>query len=82
MNINLEVKYQDETKKQLLAIASDLVAFETKFDMSMAQLEKNIRWTHICFLAWHVEKRTKATGLDFEAWLETVQEVAFGDTKK
>lgn len=82
MNINLEVTYENKTEKQLVAKAADLVAFETKFDISIAKLDKEVRWTHICFLGWHVEKRTGGTELEFEPWLETVSAVNFGDTKK
>ena len=82
MNINLEVTYEDKTEKKLVANAADLVAFETKFDISIAKLDKEVRWTHICFLGWHVEKRTKATELEFEPWLETISAINFGDTKK
>jgi hypothetical protein len=34
------------------------------------------------FIAWHAEKRTKATGLDFEPWLETVEMVEPQPVKK
>jgi hypothetical protein len=82
MNINLEVIYADKTTKELVANAADLVAFETKFDISIAKLEKEIRWTHICFLGWHVEQRTGGTKLDFEGWLEKIESVNFADSKK
>lgn len=82
MNINLEVSYQDKTVKNVVASAADLVAFETKFDISIAKLEKEVRWTHICYLGWHVEKRTGGTELDFEAWLEKIDSVSFAETKK
>jgi hypothetical protein len=82
MKINLSVTYNDRTAKELVAQAADLVAFETKFDISVAKLEKEVRWTHICFLAWHVDKRTAGTKLEFDDWLESVAEVGFGETKK
>lgn len=82
MNINLEVTYQDKTVKSVIANAADLVAFETKFDISIAKLEKEVRWTHICYLGWHVEKRTGGTELDFEPWLEKIESVSFAETKK
>jgi len=82
MKINLAVTYNDGTVKELTAQAADLVAFETKFDLSVAKLEKEVRWTHICFLGWHVEKRTGATKAEFDDWLETVAEIGFGETKK
>lgn len=82
MKINLSVTYNDGSTKELVATASDLVAFETRFDLSIARLEQEIRWTHICFIAWHIEKRTGSTKDEFEKWLDTVASAEFGDTKK
>jgi hypothetical protein len=82
MQINLQVTYTDDSSKVVNAIAADLVAFETKFDLSIARLEQNVKLTHLLFLAWHVEHRLKQTALDFDAWIETVQGVEAADTKK
>ncbi len=81
MKINLAITYNDGNKKDVSALAIDIVAFESKFDMSMANLEKNVRMTHLLWLAWHVEKRQSNAG-EFEAWLETVSQVEAADTKK
>jgi hypothetical protein len=48
----------------------------------VAKLEQNIRLTYVLFLAWSVEKRTKATELAFEAWVETVESVELAEAKK
>lgn len=72
MNINLQINYLDGTEKQVTAQAADLVAFETKFDLSIARLEKEVKLTHLLFIAWNVEKRTGATKDEFEPWTETV----------
>jgi len=82
MDFRLEVKYIDGTTKTVVGMAADFVAFETKFDLSMARLEKEIRLTHLFFLGWHIEKRTGNTKLDFEPWLELVEMVQAADTKK
>jgi hypothetical protein len=82
MQINLQITYNDKTKKSVTATAADLVAFENHFDLSVARLEQNIRLTYVLFLAWSVEKRTKASALDFEAWVESVEEVELADAKK
>ena len=68
MNINLLLTYTDGNAKELTAKAVDLVAFESRFDLSVARLENNIRMTHLFFLAWHVEHRTGATKDEFEKW--------------
>lgn len=82
MQINLQITHNDGTTKAVTATAADLVAFENRYDLSVAKLEQNIRLTYILFLAWHVENRTKATGLAFEAWVETVTTVELAEAKK
>jgi len=82
MNFNLHVLLNDGTSADVIGIAADIVAFETKFDMSMARLEKELRLTHLFFLAWHVLQRKGDTKLDFEKWLETVDSVTAGEPKK
>jgi len=75
MNFNLLVKYLDGSEKECAGKAADIVAFESKYDLSIAALDKDLRLTHLFFMAWHVEKRTGETKLDFEKWLETVESV-------
>jgi hypothetical protein len=80
--INLQITYADGTAKEVTAGAPDIVAFESKFDLSIGRLEKDFRLTHLFFLAWNAEKRTKATDHDFDAWLETVELVEAAEQKK
>lgn len=82
MNFNLLIKFADGTEKTVSANPADIVAFESHFDLSMARLQSEIRLTHVFFLGWHVEKRTKATNLEFDAWLETVEIVELQPAKK
>lgn len=83
MQINLLITYVGQQPKEVVAISPEFVAFEREFNQSIASLsnEKDIRYTYLCFLAWHAEKRTKATELDFDAWLEGV-EIVTGEEKK
>lgn len=82
MKINLLVKFVDGSDKLIIANAADLVAFESKYDMSVARLEKDVKLTHLLFLAWHAEKRTKATTLEFDTWVESVEGVEAQEAKK
>lgn len=82
MLINLQVTYADGTKKEVAAGASDIVAFESKFDLSIARLEQNIKLTHLFFLAWHAEHRKGETKDTFEKWLESIELVEAAETKK
>ena len=79
--IQLEIVYADGTTKTVSALAVDLMRFEAHFDVSVTALSAP-KMTHVFFLAYSVEKRTKATELDFEAWVESIQIVREGDAKK
>lgn len=82
MNFTLAIHYiGKEEPKVVSGIAADIVAFETKFDMSMSRLQNDVKLTHLMFLAWHVEHRTKATGKAFEEWVNDVEMVAAADPK-
>jgi hypothetical protein len=82
MIINLQVSYSDNTTKEITAKAADIVAFEERFDISMANLQNEVRLTHLLFLAWHTEKRSGATKAEFDKWVETVETIEAVDPKK
>jgi hypothetical protein len=79
--IQLEIVYADGTTKDVSAVAVDLMRFEAHFDMSIAGLATP-KLTHLFYLAYSVEKRTKVTDLEFEPWVETIQVVREGSAKK
>lgn len=80
--INLQVTFLDGTNTIVSTTAADLIAFESHFDLSIARLNSEIRLTHLFYIAWHVQKRTKTTELDFEQWTETVSLVTEAESKK
>ena len=75
MKINLRISFLDGKSKEVTCGASDLVKFEDKFNISVARIQEDVRITHLLFLAWSAETRTKSTALDFDAWTETVETV-------
>jgi len=79
MRMNLRVEFLDDTSKNVTAVASDMVAFENEFNLSIARLEHELKLTHLLYLAWHVEHRTKVTGKPFLEWVEDVAQVGVGD---
>lgn len=79
--INLEIVFADGTTKMVSALASDLVRFEAQFNLSIASLATPML-THIFFLAYSAEKRMKHTDLEFEPWVDTIQIVREGNSKK
>lgn len=82
MNINLQLSFADGTTKVVTAGAADIVAFEQHFDLSIARLEQNVKLTHLFYLAWHSEKRTKATDKSFDQWLEDIAGIEAEQVKK
>ncbi len=82
MIINLQIGYTDNTTKEIAAKASDIVAFEERFDISMANLQNEVRLTHLLFLAWHSEKRTGVTKENFEKWVDSVESIEAVEPKK
>lgn len=80
--INLQIEFIDGSTAEITAGAADLIAFESKFDLSVARLEKEIRLTHLFFIAWHVLKRTAQTTEEFEKWVESVSIVREASGKK
>lgn len=57
---------------------ADLVAFEREFDRSVAGFAQEFRLTDVCWLSWHALKRTGATDLEFDPWVDTVDAVTLG----
>lgn len=80
MRINLQIQFEDDTSKEITANAADLVAFEDKFNVSVARLGEESKLSHLLYLAWHSESRTKGTDKSYEEWLTTVAGV--GDSDK
>lgn len=80
--INLRITFIDGSSAEVTAIAADLIAFESRFDLSVARLEKEIRLTHLFFLAYAVLKRTGQTSEEFEKWAESVSMVSEASAKK
>jgi hypothetical protein len=84
MRLNLQVAYtaNPDKPKDIICNPSDMVKLEERFDISIASLESNIKITHLLFLAWASESRTKATTLAFEEWVDTVDSVSPTEQKK
>jgi hypothetical protein len=79
MKLFLRIEFLDGNSKNVTVVAPDMVAYESRFDKSIQQLESSVRLTDLMFLAWHCEFRTKSTALEFEAWCDLVAGVSMGD---
>lgn len=80
MKINLRIEFLNGENKEVICSASDLVKFEAMYNISIATLETNLKFTHLCFLAWASESRTKSTALEFDAWMDTISSVGASDS--
>lgn len=80
--ISLTVVFADGSEETVTCIAADLIAFESRFDLSVVRLEQDIRLTHLFFLAWHALKRQGDTKDEFEKWAENVTIVSQAAEKK
>ena len=80
--INLLVKFTDGKSREVCAIVSDLMAFEDRYDTSVASFASGVRLSWLVFIAWKAETRTKATTLDFEAYAELISAIEVPDQKK
>jgi hypothetical protein len=80
MKINLRLTYEGKEPKEVVCSARDLVAFEEKYDRSVAKFETEFKLTDLFYLAWHSETRQKETSKSFEDWLDTVEAVEASET--
>ena len=81
MKLTLRIEFADGTHKDVLVSAADMVAFEDKFNVSIAKLDDpRIGW--LLHLAWHSEKRRKQTAVEYEAWLELVDSIGTTEDPK
>ncbi len=81
MKLTLRIEFADGTHKDVLVSAADMVAFEDKFNVSIARLdEPRMGW--LLFLAWHSEKRKKETDKAYEEWLELVESIGATEDPK
>ena len=75
MKINLQLTYDNGEAKDIVCNAADMVAFEDKYNVSVASLTTEPKMSFMLYLAWHSEKRSGGTKDSFEKWLETVDMV-------
>lgn len=75
----MDVTPKDGPERSVTAEAQDLVAFEREFNKSVARFQDNVFLTDLFWLAWHVEKRTSVTQLDFDAWVASISMIGVSE---
>ena len=81
MRMQLEVEFVDGTKKDIKVIMSDIVKFESQYNLSIAKLGQEMKVTHLLWLAWSALTREKQVTAEFDTWLEEVSSVGAVDPK-
>lgn len=76
--LELTIKLNEGEPFTIHTSASDLIKWESKYDLSIDKLQK---LTHLYYLAWLACKRLNKTSLEFDAWTDTVEDVAVADPK-
>jgi len=74
MKMNASVEYADGSSVDVVISAPDFVAFESKYDRSVAKFATEIKFTDICWLAWHRLNRDGKAG-EWDVWLDTIDGV-------
>jgi hypothetical protein len=84
MKLNLQIQFTDkpDEMKNIVCNPSDMIKLETKYDISIASLESNIKVTHLLFLAWASETRTKATTQSFDEWVDNIESISPASDQK
>lgn len=81
MRMQLEVEFVDGTKKDIKVIMSDIVKFESQYNLSIAKLGQEMKVTHLLWLAWSALTREKEVTTEFDSWVETVTSIGAVDPK-
>lgn len=79
MRLDLRITYNDGSAVVTPATTADLVAFEERFNRSVARLEAELRLTDVCWLAWRSLTRQGKTSAEFGPWLESIDGVELVD---
>lgn len=81
MKIALDiVSAADGKTRTTIAAFPDFIAFENKYNRSVAKFEVEMTLTDLAYLGWHSEHRTKKTGLDFDSWINEVESLSIGSS--
>lgn len=77
LNIVMTVHHQDGRDQRVVVKPINQVAFEREFKRSFAEAFNGApAFEHIYWVAWHAAR----AGVEFDAWLDTVDGIDFGET--
>lgn len=73
--MKFDITFLDGSTQEANIIPADTVAFERKFNMGAAQADANPHIEHAMFMAYTSLRRVGKAGDDFDAWLNTVEDI-------
>lgn len=74
--IDLTVKTQGNAARKITVGPSDLIKFERQYGVGVTQFGADtLRYEWLAFLAWTALRREKDTTLEFDAWIDTLEEL-------
>ena len=76
MKLVLWIHRSNDESQECVAEFVDFVKYEETHNVSMSKVEQDIKIRDLAWLAWHSEKRRNKTPLDFDKWLETVEQIS------
>jgi hypothetical protein len=79
MQIQMKVTMRDNSIKDCTAIFSDFVMFERTWNRSVTKFSDELRLTDIAWLAWRSEIRLKHITIQFDEWLDSVDNIEMID---
>lgn len=82
MALVLRVIHTDANTREVEIKQIDFVRFEAHFGISWNNATQNLSNTQLLWLAHTQQRRTNQTALDFEPWVETVEDLEFGEPTK
>ena len=74
--IDLSVKTTGQDARAVTIGPADIIRFERQYGVGVTQFSgEGMRYEWLAYLAWTALKREKATTLDFDPWLDTIEEL-------
>jgi hypothetical protein len=75
--IDLQVRTTAQDAPRVITIGpADIIRFERKYGVGVTQFSGDgMRFEWLAYLAWTALKRDNATALEFEPWIDTVEEL-------
>jgi hypothetical protein len=78
MKLSLTVIHDGDTQTVTCGPV-DMVAFEREHKCAIKVIAEEQKMEHLCWLAWQASRRTRKTVLDFDAWIDGLEDISVED---